>query len=149
MLQKLRWQQNADSVWKCLICMDEYAGNVTPKMCLKCRAPPELIQPKERVLNLLPRGSAHKHTYSIEEKATTEYLTKSILNGQFSSHRVEMWRIAEHPPIVVGCQHDCPWTFRRNRLPMSDSGIRHYEHTNRSCDLFSQLDALSVVMTCS
>ncbi len=95
-------QQNESFVWKCLICMDEYRGSVPPKLCLKCRAPHELIQPKEKVLSVLPRGLAHKQTYPIEEESTTEYLAKGVLNGEFASQRVEMWRsIAEHPPIDV------------------------------------------------
>jgi len=95
-------QQGSDFVWKCLICMEEYAGSLPPGMCVKCRAPHELIQAKDKVLSVLPRGLAHKPTYPIEEEAVTEYLAKSVLHGEFAMRRVEMWRsIAEQAPIDV------------------------------------------------
>ena len=89
-------------VWKCFICLDEYTGSLPPKGCSKCRAPQELIQAKEKVLDSLPKGAAPKPTYAIEEEAVTEYLNRGIMHGEFISRRLEVWRsIAEQPPIDV------------------------------------------------
>jgi multimeric flavodoxin WrbA len=92
-------QANDNAVWKCLICMDEYAGKLPPKLCSKCKAPWQLIQQKEK----LPAHSiTHKATYTIEEDAVTEYLTKGLSKGEFLDRRIEIWRsIAEQPPIDV------------------------------------------------
>jgi nitrite reductase/ring-hydroxylating ferredoxin subunit/multimeric flavodoxin WrbA len=95
-------QEDENFIWKCLICMDEYAGKLPPRICPKCRAPHELIQAKDSVLKALPQRFPSKPTYPIEEEAVTEYLAKAILQGQFALRRVEMWRsIAEQPPIDV------------------------------------------------
>jgi nitrite reductase/ring-hydroxylating ferredoxin subunit/multimeric flavodoxin WrbA len=92
-------QRNESAVWKCLICMDEYTGRLPPKVCGKCKAPWELIQPKEK---LTAHNLTHKPTYPIEEEAVAEYLTKSVGKGEFIGPRVEMWRsIAEQPPLDV------------------------------------------------
>jgi len=95
--------QNDDSIeWKCLVCMDEYVGKLPPTKCAKCRAPQELIQPKERVLGVLSKDLTHKSTYTIDEHSTTEYLAKGILKGELFSQRLEIWRsIAEQQPIDV------------------------------------------------
>lgn len=100
--QKPQPQTDENFVWKCLICMEEYVGRLPPAKCAKCRAPQELVQPKDTVLGVLPRDLAHSSTYPIEEEAATEYLTKGILKGELASRRVEMWRsIAEQQPIDV------------------------------------------------
>ncbi|MGD0689549.1 MAG: Rieske 2Fe-2S domain-containing protein [Candidatus Bathyarchaeia archaeon] len=92
-------QANDNSVWKCLICMDEYTGRLPPKLCAKCKAPWELIKSKEKLAAQL---LTHKATYPIEEDAVTEYLTKSVQKSEFLDRRIEFWRdIAAQPPIDV------------------------------------------------
>jgi nitrite reductase/ring-hydroxylating ferredoxin subunit/multimeric flavodoxin WrbA len=93
-------QNDEKFVWKCLICMDEYVGRMPPTNCAKCRAPHELIQPKDAVLRTLREGSQPKATYPIEEEFTTKYLANGILKDELASRRVEIWRsIAEQEPI--------------------------------------------------
>jgi nitrite reductase (NADH) small subunit len=88
--------------WKCIVCMKEYTGRLPPKTCSRCRAPNELIQPKKEALSSIPSDLAEKPTYTIEEEAVTEYLTKTITKGEFTPQRLEIWQgIAQQPPIDV------------------------------------------------
>lgn len=97
-----RMQSDANFVWKCFVCMEEYTGNLPPTICPKCRAPQELIQAKEKVISALPRGIVRKQTYPIEEEAVTEYLTNAVKQGESSARSVEMWRdLVEQSPIDV------------------------------------------------
>lgn len=102
----IKWEapleQKKPVEWKCLICREEYKGNLPPQTCSKCLAPPELIKLKEEALNHFTGDELKTPTYKIEDKNTVEYLKKSLEKKEFSERRLKFWRsLAEQQQIDV------------------------------------------------